>query len=110
MFGHLADLLFCDLQAAGVIPIAHDSGGPRTDIVKPGETGFLASTPEQYAKHLETVLDQLDASSLTRIQSAGRESAKRFSDEVFDKSMQAILQQHVAPRLSSRDSIKKKAN
>lgn len=35
--------------AAGLITVAHHSGGPRADIVQPG-CGFTASTPEEYGK------------------------------------------------------------
>ncbi|KAL8662324.1 MAG: hypothetical protein Q9168_008275, partial [Polycauliona sp. 1 TL-2023] len=42
-----------EYQAAGLIPIVNDSGGPKMDIVIPwdgGETGFKASSEEEYAK------------------------------------------------------------
>ena len=29
-----------EFMAAGVVPVAHDSGGPKFDIVTPDETGF----------------------------------------------------------------------
>eukprot|EP00951_Prasinocladus_malaysianus_P049283 scaffold667951_cov45-Prasinocladus_malaysianus.AAC.1 len=46
-----------EYMAAGVVPIAHRSGGPQADIVVPeinddGQeqlAGFLASTKEEYA-------------------------------------------------------------
>jgi alpha-1,2-mannosyltransferase len=91
-------------QAAGVIPIAHDSGGPRADIVKTVGTvsaGFLASTASQYAEHMAAVLDRLPTAALASMQSLARESAKRFSDEVFDTSVQRLLTQHVAPLLEA---------
>ena len=72
-----------EMMAAGCIPIAHDSGGPRADIVKPGggggggggedraqegeekedgkdlagvAPGLLATTPEEYAEAMAFVL------------------------------------------------------
>jgi hypothetical protein len=49
---------FWHVQAAGVIPVAHDSAGPKMDIVTPfhGEsTGFLAESSEQFADRLYDV-------------------------------------------------------
>lgn len=50
------------LQAAGVVAIAHRSGGPAADIVVPlpdgRVTGFLATTPEEYAEAMARVFDQ----------------------------------------------------
>ena len=51
------------LPAAGVIPIANDSGGPRADIVvqeplpNGGQqrVGFLASTADEYAEAIAAV-------------------------------------------------------
>jgi hypothetical protein len=46
----------------GVIPIAHNSGGPRADIVVdlesdegPQRTGYLAETKEEYCSAIKTV-------------------------------------------------------
>lgn len=41
-----------ELMASGLVIVAHNSGGPSLDIVRPHdgqETGFLASTVEEYA-------------------------------------------------------------
>lgn len=46
-------------MAAGLIMIAHRSGGPLADIIETSEgsrTGFLASTPEEYARCILEVL------------------------------------------------------
>ena len=56
-------------MGAGVVPIVHDSGGPKADIVKSemmglGErtTGYLCTSVEQYAAAITEVLcmDQKD--------------------------------------------------
>ena len=38
------------MMAAGLLTIAHNSGGPKTDIVEHGETGFLATTADEYVE------------------------------------------------------------
>ena len=40
------------MMAAGLVVVAHNSGGPRDDIICVEEghrTGYLAATPEEYA-------------------------------------------------------------
>ena len=50
-------------MGAGVVPIVHDSGGPKADIVKPEmmgrgaqTTGYLCTSVEQYAAAITEVL------------------------------------------------------
>ena len=45
-------------MAAGVVPLAHNSGGPKSDIVikfDGGETGYLAATAQKYAESLFSI-------------------------------------------------------
>ena len=49
------------LDHSGVVPIAHNSGGPREDIVQPAReggqpNGFLCEAVEEYADALTTLL------------------------------------------------------
>ena len=53
----------CVWTTAGVIPIVHDSGGPKADIIQLEltqhgwqKTGFLCTTEEQYADAITEVL------------------------------------------------------
>eukprot|EP01117_Protostelium_nocturnum_P013429 TRINITY_DN5009_c0_g1_i1.p1 TRINITY_DN5009_c0_g1~~TRINITY_DN5009_c0_g1_i1.p1 ORF type:complete len:484 (-),score=164.67 TRINITY_DN5009_c0_g1_i1:78-1529(-) len=76
-----------ELMVAGVIPVAHNSAGPKLDIVIPfkGEkTGYLAQTAEEYASSFHSIL-VMDSSQREAIQVAGRKSASRFSDLLFGK-------------------------
>ena len=90
-----------EMQTAGCIPIAHDSAGPRMDIVVPSggvATGLLAETPEEYADAMAYVLglDDVGAKSIhwckwkegetwttEEMRVAGRASSQRFSEECF---------------------------
>ena len=47
--------------AAGLITVAHNSGGPRMDIVREG-CGFRASTPEEYAHVLARIIRRVTSS------------------------------------------------
>lgn len=82
-----------ELMAAGVITIAHDSGGPKMDIVVPwqgGPTGFLATTVEQYAAALHKAFT-MDPKDQT-LQQRARQSVKRFSEEQFHQDLVALLE------------------
>lgn len=68
-----------EYQAAGLISLAHKSGGPLKDIIKHQQTGFLAENKEEYSELMNEILVIKD----TNIQKNARESALRFSDQVF---------------------------
>jgi alpha-1,2-mannosyltransferase len=79
-----------EMMAAGLLTIAHNSGGPQTDIiVEPGVTGFLATTADEYAKAIHEGLTMEDHPNGMR-QKAQR-SATRFSDRVFEESFERVL-------------------
>ncbi|RAO64163.1 uncharacterized protein BHQ10_000175 [Talaromyces amestolkiae] len=75
-----------EYQAAGLISVVHDSGGPREDIVinldGKGETGFRASTEEEFAAGFEDALS-LPAAEKVGMRLRARESAMRFTEEEF---------------------------
>lgn len=61
-------------MAAGLITVAHRSGGPLADIIETSEgsrTGFLATTSEQYAKTLLQIM-QLTREQMAVIRNAAR--------------------------------------
>ena len=82
-----------EYMAAGVVPIAHGSGGPKEDIVIPEvddrggggatlRTGYLCRTCEEYT---DAIIEVLAMSQLERLEiaDAGRRRAAQFSDERF---------------------------
>ena len=85
-----------EYQAAGLISVVHDSGGPREDIVidmpdsdsgtgsegGSGATGFRASTEDQFAAAFETAL-ALPVEEKMAMRARARRSALRFSEEEF---------------------------
>ncbi|KAL7530949.1 hypothetical protein ACHAXR_003767 [Thalassiosira sp. AJA248-18] len=83
-----------EMMAAGLVTVAHDSGGPKSDIIlRPWDfknsfdkttTGCLASTADEYATALYEILKR-DSSTdeILQVRENGRKSAERFSDEVF---------------------------
>jgi len=86
-------------MAAGTIVLAHDSGGPKLDIVvdhNGQSTGFLASDPDSYANCLDTIFS-LDAETMTNIRRNARESVKRFSDAQFSETFLNVTEHLLLP-------------
>lgn len=81
-----------EMLAAGLLVIAHNSGGPALDIIKTQtnsseQTGYLASTEEEYARCMKSAVDLLEKNDeCLAIRARGRESTIRFSDEMFVSS------------------------
>jgi len=83
-----------EMMAAGLIVVAHDSGGPKSDIVVTSpstkQTGFLAANAKEYAHALNDALSMPPDESRSMRQRA-RERAQLFSDDVFAKSFRTTL-------------------
>ncbi|KAM6893846.1 GDP-Man:Man(3)GlcNAc(2)-PP-Dol alpha-1,2-mannosyltransferase [Xenentodon cancila] len=83
-----------ECMAAGKIILAHNSGGPKLDIVVPFEgeqTGFLADDMDSYAAAIEKILALSPASRLQITRNA-RQSVTRFSDQEFEASFIAAVE------------------
>ncbi|KAJ8476265.1 hypothetical protein OPV22_019992 [Ensete ventricosum] len=92
-----------EYMAAGVIPIAHNSAGPKMDIVlnEGGHrTGFLVASKEEYAEAILKVLEMPEPERLA-IAAAARKRAQRFSEQKFFDDFKAAVQPVLAPRASS---------
>ncbi|XP_041969048.1 GDP-Man:Man(3)GlcNAc(2)-PP-Dol alpha-1,2-mannosyltransferase isoform X2 [Aricia agestis] len=77
-----------ECMAAGLITIAHRSGGPLADIIETAEgsrTGFLAAEPAEYARAILEVI-ALPQHERNRIIEAARASVDRFSESEFEKA------------------------
>ena len=76
-----------ECMAAGTVILAHNSAGPKMDIVVPsiGEnrTGFLARTDEEFADCLYEIYS-MSVSERKSIRQRARIHVKKFSQEQFD--------------------------
>ncbi|CAG8439163.1 8868_t:CDS:10 [Acaulospora morrowiae] len=83
-----------EYMASGVIPVAHDSGGPKMDIVIPYNnqmTGFLANDIDSFSSELYKALT-MSEEDFREIQENAREHAKsHFSEFVFQDSVLKLL-------------------
>jgi len=117
-----------ELMASGVITIAHNSGGPQSDIVCPADrtsimspelkdehtqqphefTGILAESSEEYANAMIRILqdyrhEQRLGKYFSTLQHNARHQCARFSEEVFYDS----LKKHLIPLLvNSQRSVR----
>ncbi len=98
----LASLRSPTRPSAGVVPIAHASGGPKADIVVPwppapdasarGPTGLLAATAAEYAAGLRALLGRdADPDAAAGMQARARDAAGRFSDAGFGAGFLAAV-------------------
>ncbi|EEP77092.1 alpha-1,2-mannosyltransferase alg-11 [Uncinocarpus reesii 1704] len=74
-----------EYQAAGLISVVHDSGGPKMDIVvdlDDGATGFRAATEVEFAAAFEAALALPEAERVA-MRARARKSAQRFTEEEF---------------------------
>ncbi|KAI7840213.1 hypothetical protein COHA_005995 [Chlorella ohadii] len=95
-----------EYMAAGVVPIANDSGGPHEDIVVPEaastgsnagagssgsqRVGYRCRTLAQYADAIVEVLG-MDQVERIRVAAAARRKASQFSDQRFQREFLACL-------------------
>ncbi|KAI4373888.1 hypothetical protein MLD38_011950 [Melastoma candidum] len=82
-----------EYMAAGAIPIAHNSAGPKMDIVleEDGQpTGFLAETVEEFANAIIKVLRMPEDERL-KMAAAARKRAGRFSEQRFYDDLKAAI-------------------
>ncbi|EJT79359.1 hypothetical protein GGTG_04443 [Gaeumannomyces tritici R3-111a-1] len=89
-----------EYQAAGLISVVHDSGGPKLDIVTAidGEpTGFHATTSTEFADAFQKALSHPDPLAIRK---RARQSAKRFTEEEFAKKWVAQMEKLVALSLA----------
>ncbi|KAL8676970.1 MAG: hypothetical protein Q9186_006561 [Xanthomendoza sp. 1 TL-2023] len=76
-----------EYQAAGLIPIVNDSGGPKMDIVvawEGGDTGYHASTEEEFARQFGVVM-QMGVGEKLEMRRRARARAKAFGEEEFEE-------------------------
>ena len=79
-----------ECMAAGAVVLAHDSGGPKMDIViswqeKP--TGFLASDAVGYAKEMRRIFNMKPQKRMEIRQRARASVEHRFSEEAFEANI-----------------------
>lgn len=77
-------IVVVEYLAAGCIALAHNSGGVKLDIVKPG-LGWLAATQQEFTDAMTRIFSirESDSKILDRMQDAALAHAATFADELF---------------------------
>ena len=78
------------VQAAGVITIAHRSGGPLLDILPHQSLGYLCETAEEYAEAIASAF-RLDIAERVAMGRNAREWVERFGVEAFAKGVLEVI-------------------
>ncbi|XP_022854574.1 GDP-Man:Man(3)GlcNAc(2)-PP-Dol alpha-1,2-mannosyltransferase-like isoform X2 [Olea europaea var. sylvestris] len=82
-----------EYMASGAIPVAHNSAGPKMDIVLPEEgtqTGFLAQSVQDYADAILKIMTMPETERL-EMAAAARRRALRFSKRRFSEDFKAAI-------------------
>ena len=88
-----------EYQAAGLISVVNDSGGPKEDIVVEfdgGPTGYHASTSSEYALAFAEALSLSPAETIA-MRRRSRLSAKRFTEKAFANRWIAQMERLINP-------------
>ncbi|CAO3645221.1 unnamed protein product [Mucor fragilis] len=83
-----------EYMAAGLIPVAHKSGGPKLDIVVEydgKQTGFLADTEDTFAECLNSALSLTEEEYEELAANARASASDRFSEETFSSDLLCCL-------------------
>jgi len=79
-----------EMLAAGLVTIAHRSGGPLMDIVvedpAASRNGYLAIQEREYAAAIAHVATVMSKEARDRVAERARDSVKRFSDQEFERA------------------------
>ncbi|KAF3934645.1 hypothetical protein ABW20_dc0102998 [Dactylellina cionopaga] len=82
-----------EYQAAGLIGVVHDSGGPRLDIVVEvdgARTGYHATTADEFAEGFKEALS-LSPEETFAMRKRARKSSLRFSEEIFEEQWNGVM-------------------
>lgn len=75
-------IVLLECMAAGLITIAHNSGGPKADIIDDNKSGFLAEDVDDFAENLARV-SEMDEKDRLKIRQKATQKADQFSTQVF---------------------------
>lgn len=82
-----------EMMTSGVFTIAHNSAGPKMDIIggEGDQTGGLATEASEYADWIQQALNNFSSSSISLMRTNGRKKAIKFGDERFIKEFMEFL-------------------
>lgn len=79
-------IVLVEFMAAGLITVAHDSGGPKFDIITDGVDGFLARDAIEFGEKLVKI-SRMDPKERQTMQTNAVTKSKRFSAQSFEERL-----------------------
>lgn len=76
-------IVLVECLAAGLLTVAHKSGGPKMDIVNSESNGYLADNLEEFSDYLCKIVS-MSKNKVEKMRLEARESVERFSESEFD--------------------------
>lgn len=91
-------IVVLEYLAAGVVPLAHDSGGVKLDIVASPDIGFLADDELEFARAMVHIcrMRQSHPDLYKRFQECGALHVQRFSDSAFGEQLRRHMESLLA--------------
>lgn len=83
-----------EFMASGVIAVAHNSGGPKSDIILNDDEGYLCATVEEYANAIEKIISMPESSRKSIRHKARGSVAKKFDSKIFDKKITEVASKY----------------
>lgn len=83
-------IVLLECMAAGLIMVAHNSGGPKTDIIEDGVNGFLANSETEFAEKL-VIISMMSPEERQKICDAATEKSEQFSTQVFEERFMTLV-------------------
>lgn len=83
-------IVLLECMAAGLIMVAHNSGGPKTDIIEDGVNGYLANNETEFAEKLATI-SAMSYDERQKICDAAAIKSEQFSTKVFEERFMLLV-------------------
>lgn len=90
-------IVLVECMAAGLIVLAHDSGGPKTDIISNGRDGFLADSESDFADKLITI-SKMSPEERSNMVELARKKSELFSTQVFEDKFVELVDNFLAKK------------
>lgn len=75
-------IVLLEFMAAGLIVVAHNSGGPRIDIIDDGQSGFLADDVASFSQRL-VAISRMSLKERQEMRQAAQKKADQFTNQKF---------------------------
>lgn len=83
-------IVLLECMAAGLLTIAHNSGGPKTDIIDNCKNGFLADELEGFSETLIRI-SKMSSNERQSISEKASKKADQFSTRVFEENFIGLI-------------------